>query len=310
MKKTLPFLFLLLTFFLPAWAEKPVPQDEEADTITLTGDEEVDFEYDSLRYETGTVTLGNNLATFKVPAGFKYLGPDQSEYVLETLWGNPPGEKGYGMIFPEEANDFYPQTWAIEIYYEEDGHVKDDDAEDIDYKELLEEMQGQVKEANIQRKKMGYSTVQLTGWASEPYYDKSAKKLHWAKKLLFEGDSAETLNYNIRILGRKGVLVLNAIGMVSELGEIKAHVNPILSSVNFTEGNAYADYNESMDKVAAYGIGGLIAGGVLAKTGLLAKIGLIFAKFAKVIIIGIGAVGAGIVKFFRGGRGNNDEGQA
>ena len=54
-------------------------------------------------------------------------------------------------------------------------------------------------------------------------------------------------------------------------------------------------------------IGGLIAGGILAKTGLLAKLGLIFAKFAKVIILAIAGLGGAIMKFFRGNKDNTTE---
>jgi len=168
------------------------------------------------------------------------------------------------------------------------------------YDELLTQMQDQIKEINPERKKQGYSTVELLGWASPPYYDEKEKKMHWAKRLLFEGDSIETLNYNIRVLGRKGVLVLNAIGTMERLEEIKTSVSPILANVSFNDGNRYADFNEGTDKVAAYGLIGLIAGGVLAKTGLFAKLGLILLKFAKVIIVGAGAAIAGIVKLFKG----------
>jgi uncharacterized membrane-anchored protein len=38
----------------------------------------------------------------------------------------------------------------------------------------------------------------------------------------------------------------------------------------------------------------------MKKLGLLAAAGLFFAKFAKLIIIGGAAVGAGVVKFFKG----------
>jgi uncharacterized membrane-anchored protein len=52
---------------------------------------------------------------------------------------------------------------------------------------------------------------------------------------------------------------------------------------NFTTGNTYGEFNSSVDKVAAYGIAGLIAGGILAKTGLFAKIGILLLKFIKPI---------------------------
>lgn len=291
-------IHIFLLFFVFVIASQTVDASSADSTDFNLPEDSLSFQF--LTYDTaGKVDIGSGLANFQIPKGFKFLNSKQSEYVLTDLWGNPPSES-LGMIFPEEAGEILPNTWAIEISYEEDGHVKDDDAKDIDYDDLLKEMQEQMGEVNKQRKDAGYQTVELVGWAAKPFYDENAKKLHWAKKLLFEGDTLATLNYNIRILGRKGVLVLNAIGTIDQLDEINENIKPILASVNFEQGNRYADFNESTDKLAAYGIGGLIAGGVLAKTGVLAKFGLILAKFAKVIILGVVAAGGAIAKFFTG----------
>ena len=75
--------------------------------------------------------------------------------------------------------------------------------------------------------------------------------------------------------------------------------------MEFNEGNTYADFDPDIDEIAAYGIGGLIAGKVLAKVGLLAGllkfvkvIGIGLAKFWKPIAIGLVALAAGLKKFF------------
>ena len=238
--------------------------------------------------KSGKAILGSGLAEFSIPPGFKYLDPEQSSYVLQQLWGNPPASS-YGMIFPDYANDTFPSTWAIEISYSDEGHVDDADAADTDYEELLEQLKETAKEEGEQRKASGFPAYELMGWASPPFYDAANKKLHWAKMLKFEGDSVQTLNYNIRVLGRSGVLVLNAIGSPSDLNEISQSLDPVLKGVNFTSGNTYADYKEGIDKKASYGIAGLIAGGILAKTGILAKMGIFIVKFAKLIFAGLAA---------------------
>ncbi|MES2622079.1 MAG: DUF2167 domain-containing protein [Bacteroidota bacterium] len=291
-------LFILFSFF------SQTAKAMEEDSASIVTDDTT--AYQLLNYDTvGTIPIGLGLAKFSIPNGFKFLNAIQSQYVLSSLWGNPPNESTLGMIFPSEAGNVVPVTWAIQISYEEDGHVKDDDAKDIDYEDLLKDMQKQIEEVNPERKKAGYPTYELAGWASAPYYDEKEKKLHWAKRILFEGDSAETLNYNIRILGRKGVMVLNAIGEMNQLAEIKAQINPILANINFDEGNRYADFDEGIDKTAAYGIAGLITGGVLLKSGLFAKIGILLLKFLKPILVGGGLLIAGLVKYFT--KKKNDE---
>jgi len=92
-----------------------------------------------------------------------------------------------------------------------------------------------------------------------------------------------TLNYNIRVLGRKGYLNLNAISDMDKLPMVQTNIDRVISSAEFNPGNRYSDFNPDFDEVAAYGIGGLIAGKVLAKVGFFAAI----LKFWKVIAVGI-----------------------
>lgn len=273
--KTFTLSILCLFFF--QWSQSQ--SDEEIYQAAMDSLES------TFTYEYGTVELNNGLATLRVPSGYKFLGSERSAYVLSELWGNPPSEV-VGLLFPEDISPISDNfTYAVEITYSEDGFIKDGDAEDIDYEDLLEEMQNDAKEANRERKKLGYGSVELVGWASAPFYDNKNKKLHWAKELNFEGSERNTLNYNIRILGRKGFLTMNAIGDIEVLPMFNKDRNQILASVEFNEGNRYQDFDADFDDVAAYGIGGLIAGKVLAKVGFFAVI-LKFWKF-----LALGAVG-------------------
>ncbi len=103
------------------------------------------------------------------------------------------------------------------------------------------------------------------------------------------------MNYNIRVLGRKGFLVLNAIGDIGVLGKVQEDIDPILASVDFNPGFRYSDFNPDVDEIAAYGIGGLIAGKVLAKAGIFA----VLLKFWKIIALAVvGAFSAFRKKIF------------
>lgn len=237
----------------------------------------------TLEFETGTIYLKDGIARLVVPEGYKYLNPEGSQSVLEDLWGNPP-EETLGMLFPE---DMMPTsevfTYAIDISFEEEGYIEDDDAEDIDYDELLESMQQDIRDANPARVEMGYEPMELVGWAAAPFYDATEKKLHWAKEITFGDAEINTLNYNIRILGRKGFLTMNVIGDIDVLPMVNQDLDQVLASVEFEDGNKYSDFDPDIDEVAAYGIGGLIAGKVLAKAGFFAAI----LKFWKVIALGV-----------------------
>jgi uncharacterized membrane-anchored protein len=161
---------------------------------------------------------------------------------------------------------------------------------------VLKDMQKNSKENNERRVKEGYQPVELVGWATQPHYDAASHKIYWAKNLKFGEAKENTLNYFIRILGRTGVLELNAVARMSDLPKIEQVSPKILSAVDFQPGNRYADFNESTDKVATYGIAALVAGGVAAKTGLLKALWIGILAFKKLIVIAVIAIGAGIKK--------------
>ncbi|GAB3636882.1 hypothetical protein GCM10027422_24720 [Hymenobacter arcticus] len=105
----------------------------------------------------------------------------------------------------------------------------------------------------------------------------------------------------MRILGRKGVLVFNAIAVPGQLPEIKASIPALLANVTFVKGQQYNDFSSGIDEVAMYGIGGLVAGKVLAKVGLF----VVVVKFWKLGLLALAGAGAGLKRFF--GFGAKDE---
>jgi len=156
-------------------------------------------------------------------------------------------------------------------------------------------MKKEVGSENKARVKEGYPPIQLIGWAAPPHYDAQTHKLYWAKELRFGDDREHTLNYSIRILGRRGVLVLNAIAAMDQLAEIEQNTPRILGMVNFNDGHRYADFDPKVDKVAAYGIAALVAGGLAAKMGFFKLIWVFILAAKKFIVIGVIAL-AGVVR--------------
>jgi uncharacterized membrane-anchored protein len=98
----------------------------------------------------------------------------------------------------------------------------------------------------------------------------------------------------VRILGRKGVLIFNAVAGPSQLLEIKASISNLLTNVSFVKGQQYNDYSADIDEVATYSIGGLVAGKVLAKVGFFA----IILKFWKLGLLARGGAWATVKRFF------------
>jgi uncharacterized membrane-anchored protein len=165
-------------------------------------------------------------------------------------------------------------------------------------------MQASVTEENKERTKQGYPAITLVGWAAPPHYDAATHKLYWAKHLKVDGADEDTLNYSIRILGRKGVLELNAIAGLGQFDAIDKQTPQILGMVEFSGGSRYADFDPKTDKVAKYGIAALVAGGVVAgaaKLGLLKGLWVGILALKKFIIVAALAVGAFFKKLFKRG---------
>jgi|ERR1041385_112508 uncharacterized membrane-anchored protein len=251
-----------------------------------------------LRYQTGRISIHGGLATLDLPADFRYLDAPETEIVLRA-WGNPPGSETLGMLVPTGLQVLTPEGWGVIISYSEDGYVKDDDAAKIDYGDLLADMQKATRDANPERAKAGYPTVELVGWAEPPRYDSAAHKLYWAKDLKFTDDSSHTLNYSIRVLGRRGVLVLNAVASIDQLASVKRDMTKVIGFVEFNDGHRYADFIPGTDKVAEYGIAALIAGSLAAKAGFFKVLLGALIALKKLIVVAVVGAAAFLRKLFR-----------
>jgi uncharacterized membrane-anchored protein len=240
------------------------------------------------------------MATVRLPKSFRFLGEEGSRRLLTEAWGNPPdsAEGVLGMLIPAKVSPLSRDGWGIVITYEQDGYVNDSDAAGIDYNKLLKEMQEGAQARNEERRRQGLEPVTLVGWAEPPSYDAAAHKLYWAKELAFAGDAEHTLNYNIRILGRRGVLVLNAVSGMKQLPAIRKETRGVLSAVDFDEGHRYQDFLPGKDKAAAYGITGLIVGATAAKAGFFKALWLGRLAFKKLAVVGVMALGAALKRLF------------
>ncbi|MDQ0110405.1 putative membrane-anchored protein [Chitinophaga terrae (ex Kim and Jung 2007)] len=302
-------LYLSLFVFPTLMLNAAPPKDSTAIREELIN-KYLDSVKQSFHYDHGLIQLPGGKANINVPPGFKFLNQQQTEVVLTEYWGNPPSEaKGVlGMVIREEATPLDDSTYAFIVEYDEMGYIKDDDAEKINYDDLLKDIRESEVESNKERVKEGYEPIHLVGWAQHPFYDKERKVLHWAKEIRFgDGGEVNTLNYNIRLLGRHGVLILNAVCSMNELPMVKADISKVLNMAEFTSGNAYADFDPKVDKVAAWTIGGLVAGKVLTKVGFFAIIVKYLAAFWKFILLGVAAAFGFLKNLFKRRKKGDDE---
>ncbi|MFK8029406.1 MAG: DUF2167 domain-containing protein, partial [Gammaproteobacteria bacterium] len=220
------FISLFISFFAVAQESESESESEMSEEQIAYMQEIKEF-WDNIDQVTGEITLPGGFATLNVPDDYYYLSPEDTEEVLVSVWGNPPGSETLGMLMPQIYTPFDKDSWAVTIEYVEDGYVSDEDANDINYDKMLKQMQKETSASNKQRERAGYGSVELLGWAESPFYSHNDKHLYWAKDLLFDGET-RVLNYDIRTLGRKGVLSMTFIASTDQLGEVNGARDDVL----------------------------------------------------------------------------------
>jgi uncharacterized membrane-anchored protein len=250
-----------------------------------------------LKFATGDIVLPNKVATLHLGEKYHYLAPAEASQLLQ-MWGNPPDDTTQGAIYPADVNPLEKGGWAVFLTYLDEGHVDDSDAKDIDYDDMLKNMKEGTEASNDARKDAGYPAMHLVNWAEPPRYDAATKKLYWAKEISSEDSNTHYLNYDVRVLGREGVLSMQAVATMDQLQQVRTDMRPLLEVAEFNEGYRYAEFDAKTDRMAEYGLGALIAGVAATTLGLFAKLGVLLAPFWKFLIIGVAALGGFLAKMF------------
>jgi len=291
--KTITSNLLLVAICLLLCSFKQTP-----DSILLSQYNEASQEIvrtDTLYGITGNVSFNECHATLTVPNGFMFLDKESTQRLFVDYWGNldEDNESELGCLVPDNAQFFYQVEVAYLISYNNCGYIKDEDANSVDYDELLETMQESEKERNS--KLPEENRLYTKYWEFAPKYLADSHVLVWAKRIA-DTEGYESVNYDMRVLGKDGLVSLMAVLSPDDSQEVKAKEMDIINSLKFDKGYAYSDFDASRDRVSDWTIGGLVAGGILAKSGLLAKLGVLLLKGWKLIVLAVAGLGGVLFK--------------
>jgi len=287
----------------------PAPAGSEVDSKPFGADEavsergepleseemsEVDRALASIEWTTeGSAQVGD-LATLALEPGLRFTGRQGTRTLLE-LMQNPADGSDLGLLTTDSLD------WFVIFDFDDVGYVENADQEALDSDDLLDSLKEGNVYANEARAERGWPPISIVGWHTEPFYNAESKNLEWCIEGVVDG--RRLVNYNTRILGRRGVMSANLLVSPEELDEVLPEIRRILTGFAFSEGQSYAEFRAG-DKIAQYGLGALVVGGavgVAAKMGLLAKLGTFLAKAWKFVIFGLLAFGAGLKRLFQRG---------
>lgn len=231
-------------------------------------------------------TVGRQ-AEVAVPEGFLFTGVEGTRKFLEAT-GNIVNNRELGILYHGKEGFF------IVLEFEASGYVKDDDKDELDADAMLESIKQGTASMNDIRRERGEPTMEITGWYKAPLYNESTHNLEWAP-LAKDSTGEDIVNYNVRVLGRRGVMEVALVAAPDQMASALPQLRTVLSGFKFVAGEDYASFT-SGDKIAEYGLTGLVAGGavaVAAKSGLLGRLW-------KFILIGVIALGGFVKKLFGG----------
>ncbi|HZR15699.1 MAG TPA: DUF2167 domain-containing protein [Verrucomicrobiae bacterium] len=247
-----------------------------------------------VKFLTGPATARlSNVARVDVPAGYFFIDGKDYQAMLKAE-REPVSGRELGLLSSTNRD------WSVIFEYDDIGYVKDDDKDSLNADKLLDSIKRGTAEANKQRADAGRAPIEVIGWELPPRYDSNTHNLEWAIRGAVEG--RPILNYNTRLLGRKGVMEVVLVVQPDQLNETLPAFRNLLSSYNFQTGETYAEYRPG-DKIAKYGLGALVLGGAAvgaAKLGLLTWVIVLFKKAWKLVIVAFAAVASFFKKLFTG----------
>ncbi len=270
MKLRLAGLLLLLT--LPLFAQQATPQEEEKPNYNFV--------------DGPTVGDLGQMAQIAVPEGYVFTGAKDTQRIMEAF-GNPVSGEELGFLAPQQGD------WFIVFEFTDTGYIKDDEKDKLDADAILQSIREGTEASNIERRKRGWDTLEILGWAKAPFYNPVTNHLEWATRAQ-SGDGTLVINYNSRILGRAGVMGATLVVNPEELDAVLPSFQQTLAGYEYKSGHRYAEWRQG-DKIAQYGLAGLILGGGAA---VASKVGLL-QKFWKILIIPVIAAFSFITKFFK-----------
>lgn len=243
--------------------------------------------------ESGTKVDMESKFTFTVPENMVYLNKEDT-IKMEQETGDIPTMNEIGSVLPTDEK----QGWILFMEYVDSGHISDDEQNEIDANALLESYKEGTEEANKQRKPE--EQFHVVDWNVKPAYNASSHELEYS--MLLETEQKEKfLNYKLQVLTRTGHVSFILVTDQENLEKDKQTLRQtILKNFVVNEGHRYTDFDAKTDKVAEYGLTGLILGGLglaaAKKLGFLALI-LAFAKKGWILIIVVlGAIGSLVKK--------------
>ncbi len=232
----------------------------------------------------GSAQLGS-IARIELTDGIAATDKEGSARLLRAT-GNLVGGAEIGILWSDRSG-----WWVTFEYVRGDGHIKDDEKDDLDAGAMLDQKRELAAAGNEERRRLKLDELTVVGWSVPPHYDEKSHNLEWGLRL-HDSHGVEAINYEVRLLARLGYVGATLVCVPEDFNDALPEFRALLAKLSFTSGESYQEVKQG-DPISEIGLTALVTGGAAAlawKTGLLGKL-LKFAKFIAVAVLaGIGGV--------------------
>lgn len=266
-------LFAAAGLLAVLWAAGPVRAQEASQP-------QVEFDW---QRGPGTGEIGSR-AAIQIPEDYVFLDAGETRRYVEWTENIPSGEE---YLFGPVSD-----KWEAYFSFFDEGYVEDTEVLDAD--ELLASLRESQQASNEERRRRGWPELHIQGWQVPPRYNPETKSLEWATRLSDRASGNVTINYNTRVLGRKGTMSVQVVAQPENFDAGLVEFKQSMEGFAYNPGERYADYVPG-DRVAEYGLAALITGGAVAvagKKGFFGAIAAFFAATWKLLLAGL--VGLGV----------------
>lgn len=191
-------------------------------------------------------TLADGQVELRLPQGLSFMSGEQ--FCASRPW-YCENRQIEGVIYRSDQLYFEETGEFILVFYDDIGHVSDDDPMQINgsglVKELMDDYPYTPADDSLDSKTKNWSG--LVGWPNRPRYDPERHQLSWACTIqgLENGDSYGA--QAVCALGRSGVLRMETFGD-SDYFPFKLWT--IQNFASFAKGHQYTDFDPSIDSLA------------------------------------------------------------
>lgn len=231
-----------------------------------------------------TATLPSSHGHLVVPKGYLVAMGSDAERLTEMANGKPGANdislEGYVLVPPDGKS-------AVELMYVPTGFVDAGDFNTISPAALLDNVRSGTEARNAKRAAEGLPTMHVVGWLQQPTYNQTTHIATWA----VEGSDStggDVANVIAVRLGREGYEGIRLITDAKSFQPIGNPLDVVANNFSFAPGEDYADH-VSTDRVAGYGLAGLVGALIGAKAVKVAAVGggllLLKALGAKLMVL-------------------------